>query len=139
MSVARRFISKFGAASLHVACAEPEQRAQKSADQTAGLISFIASATLTKKERDQCCAMVVSDDRLMGADRARLLEIIDGTKVARRNGQKWGAAILNIFTQKDWDGWKSKGLGFASDILAEMMVRVRNLGGARTSQRTTKS
>ena len=49
MSVARRFISKFGAASLHVACAEPEQRAQKSADQTAGLISFIASATLTKQ------------------------------------------------------------------------------------------
>ena len=80
------------AASLHVASEVPEQRVKKSAEQTEGLVCCLVSAKMTKKDKEQCCAIVVPDERTMAADRCRLLDTINETKAVRRNGSKWEAS-----------------------------------------------
>ena len=93
------------------------------------MIRCLQGSKMTASEREQCCATVVADPGVLAADRSRLLDCINELKAARRDGQKWGAAILNIFTEEDWRRWKSMGAGYSNEILEQMIVRVRNLGG----------
>ena len=129
MSLAQSFRAKYGATALHVANEKPEQRVKKSAEQTDGLIRFLKIARITKKDREQCVAVVVSDEHLMAADRCRLLDALSEVRASRRICQKWVHTILNIFTQKDWDTWRTQGQPFRHDILKYMLVRVRNVAG----------
>lgn len=74
MSLARRFINKFGEGL--------EQRVKNSADLTAGLMSFLADTNTAAADKEECCAVVVSDERLMPTDRKRLRGTIHETKAS---------------------------------------------------------
>ena len=139
-TVAQQFQTKLGAVSLFVESADDAaERIRQSELHTHTLIEFLLTEKLTKTDKDNCMAMVVSDERLEITDRKRLLTAINDAKLTRNEGQKWGAAILDIFTSSDWASWTERGAAYADDIMDEIIIRVRNLGGKNISEPDKKT
>ena len=84
MTVAQQFNSKLGAVGLFInGIADAAERIKQSASHADTLIAFLKHERMTKTDRDNCMAMVVSDARLEPEDRRRLLHAIAESKKAR--------------------------------------------------------
>jgi len=132
----QRFRVQYCAAALLFQNCPADQRAARATEQVQALVALLEnSPNLKSAEKTALDALII--DRGEGwsdTDRAFLLDAVARATEQRRKAQKWGDAMLRIFTANEWQRWKAIGVAGMGESSSEIIARVKSLGGKNLSE-----
>ena len=133
---------KFRAMSLHLEAACPEDREARASEHTATLECMLSGCTMKARDKKELESMVTSASRDLwsAGNLSRLLRALEGTSSSRRReSQRFGdGRILGYFTESEWSRWKSEGLQGKDNTAAELVHKVKKLGGKNLDEYSKK-
>ena len=141
MATKVKFERSFGAASLFLECCAPMEREHESELRAKNIVELLSLNRMSRADELQCMELVWQKARLWKKeDLERIVRAIQSSAAPlRRSMQHWGQSCLHIFSAAEIERWKSTGDVHSEGILADIIQRVKAIGGKTLDEGSKKT
>ena len=141
MTTAGQMRIRFGAATLHLQNCIGEEKVARAKQEVSVLTHMASSCVFSAIEKDSLTLMIINApvETWLPSQRSEILKAMDETlSKRRRQSQDYSDYMCHVFTESEWNRWKSNGTNMTNHTAEELMFRLKSVGAKNLDEFSKK-